>query len=92
MGVRPQALSDAPFGNGGKEQDVLTMEVRVVEPLGDKMDVYLSTARHSQVIAHVDAHAGLAPRQTLPIHVDLGRVHFFEKGDLGKNLLSAAAV
>jgi multiple sugar transport system ATP-binding protein len=91
MGVRPQALSDAPFGASGTQDDVLTMEVGVVEPLGDKMDVYLSTTRHGHVIAHVDAHPGLSPRQTLPIHVDLGRVHFFEKGDLGKNLLTASA-
>jgi multiple sugar transport system ATP-binding protein len=91
MGVRPQALSDAPFGAIGTQDDVLTMEVGVVEPLGDKMDVYLSTTRHGHVIAHVDAHPGLSPRQTLQIHVDLGRVHFFEKGDLGKNLLTANA-
>jgi multiple sugar transport system ATP-binding protein len=89
MGVRPQALRDQS-SDGGKG-DVLTMQVRVVEPLGDKMDVYLATQRHTHVIAHVDAHPGLAPQQTIDVHVDMGRAHFFEVGDLGENLLLAAA-
>ena len=87
LGVRPQALRDGPIGAADAKDNVLAMEVGVVEPLGDKMDVYLSTARHPHVIAHVDAHPGLAPRQTIRVHLDLDRVHFFETGELGKNLL-----
>ncbi len=90
MGVRPQALRDgATVGEGAG--NVLSMEIGVVEPLGDKMDIYLSTARHRHVIAHVDAHSGLAPHQTIAVHVDLERTHFFEPGELGKNLLIEAA-
>jgi multiple sugar transport system ATP-binding protein len=88
MGVRPQALRDQP---GAPKESALSMQVRVVEPLGDKMDVYLSTARHPQVIAHVDAHPGLSPQQTIEVHVDMGRAHFFDTGELGTNLLLAAA-
>jgi multiple sugar transport system ATP-binding protein len=90
LGVRPQALRDAAQSAPGKSStggNVLAMEVGVVEPLGDKMDIYLSTARHPHVIAHVDAHPGLTPRQTIEVEVDLERVHFFEVGELGKNLL-----
>jgi multiple sugar transport system ATP-binding protein len=87
LGVRPQALRDGPIGPADAKDNVLAMQVGVVEPLGDKMDVYLSTARHPHVIAHVDAHPGLAARQTIRVHLDLDRVHFFETGDLGKNLL-----
>jgi multiple sugar transport system ATP-binding protein len=89
LGVRPQALRDAPIGPA--KDNVLTMEVGVVEPLGDKMDVYLSTSRHPHVIAHIDAHPGLLPRQKIEIHLDLDRVHFFEIGDLGPNLLLESA-
>jgi multiple sugar transport system ATP-binding protein len=91
MGVRPQALRDGPAPGEPKKDNVLKMEVGVLEPLGDKMDIYLSTARHRHVIAHVDAHAGLAPHQTIDVHVDLERTHFFEPGELGKNLLIEAA-
>jgi multiple sugar transport system ATP-binding protein len=87
LGVRPQALREAPVTGSDASGNVLSMQVGVIEPLGDKMDVYLSTARHPHVIAHVDAHPGLSPRQTIQVHVDLDRVHFFEPGELGKNLL-----
>jgi multiple sugar transport system ATP-binding protein len=87
LGVRPQALRDGAVGAGTSKGNVLSMQVGVIEPLGDKMDVYLSTTRHQHVIAHVDAHPGLAPRQTIEVQVDLDRVHFFEPGEMGKNLL-----
>jgi multiple sugar transport system ATP-binding protein len=91
MGVRPQALRDAASAGAGGKDNVLAMQIGVVEPLGDKMDIYLSTARHRHVIAHVDAHPGLTPHQTIDIHVDLERTHFFETGELGKNLLIESA-
>jgi multiple sugar transport system ATP-binding protein len=91
MGVRPQALRDGPIGSGSVKNNVLSMEIGVVEPLGDKMDVYLSTARHRHVIAHIDAHPGLVSKTTIEIHVDLDRTHFFETGELGRNLVDGAA-
>jgi multiple sugar transport system ATP-binding protein len=91
MGVRPQALRDGPAPGAVAKDNVLKMVIGVVEPLGDKMDIYLSTAKHRHVIAHVDAHPGLAPHQTIDVHVDLDRTHYFETGELGKNLLSESA-
>ena len=89
MGVRPQALTDQKHSPFARSDNVLEMKVNVVEPLGDKMDVYLCTPSHPHVIAHVDAHEGLAPGQTLPIYVDLDRIHFFEPGEAGANLVAA---
>jgi multiple sugar transport system ATP-binding protein len=89
MGVRPQALRDQS-SEGGKG-DVLTMQVRVVEPLGDKMDVYLSTPTHGRIVAHIDAHRGLSPNETRPMHIDLDRLHFFETGTEGLKLATAPA-
>ena len=86
MGVRPQALTDdqgAPFA---RSDGVLEMKVHVVEPLGDKMDVHLSTPSHPHSIAHIDAHERLAVGATCRIYVDLDRIHFFEPGEAGANL------
>jgi multiple sugar transport system ATP-binding protein len=87
LGVRPQALSVEPGAPFAQPDAALTMRVNVVEPLGDKMDVYLSTANHPHVIAHVDAQEGLVPGQDCNVFVDLSRVHFFDPGETGKNLL-----
>jgi multiple sugar transport system ATP-binding protein len=89
LGVRPQAISDRPIGAANGTGNVLAMKVGVVEPLGDKMDIHLSTARHPRVIAHIDAHRGLSVGEERQIHFDLDRVHFFENGELGPKLASA---
>jgi multiple sugar transport system ATP-binding protein len=90
VGVRPQALTDQKRSPFARSDNVLEMRVNVVEPLGDKMDLYLATSSHSHVIAHVDAHDGVAPGQVVPIYLDLDRIHFFEPGDVGANLITSA--
>jgi multiple sugar transport system ATP-binding protein len=91
LGVRPQAISDRPIGAAGMKDNVLPMKVGVVEPLGDKMDVYLSTPSHERIVAHIDAHRGLSPNETRPMHIDLDRLHFFELGSEGIKLATAPA-
>jgi len=88
MGVRPQAISDAPQPGGG-EDSRLDMKVTVVEYLGDKMEIYVSTANHAHVIAHIDAHGGIAPNTTLRLYLDPNRLQFFEVEPAGKTLASA---
>jgi multiple sugar transport system ATP-binding protein len=91
MGVRPQAISDRPIGAPGITGNLLPMKVSVIEPLGDKMDVYLSTPSHPRIVAHIDAHRGLTPNETRPMHIDLDRTHFFETGSEGRQLTTAPA-
>jgi multiple sugar transport system ATP-binding protein len=91
LGVRPQAISDRPHTADGMKDNILEMKVGVIEFLGDKMDVYISTANHPHIIAHIDAHRGLVPGETRPMHFDLDRMHFFELGELGAKLATAPA-
>jgi len=85
VGVRPQALSEA---RPGREDDglTMTMPVKVVEPLGDTMDVFCSTPGHPQIVARVGAREGIAPGSvvTLALHPD--GMHVFEPGEFGRNL------
>jgi hypothetical protein len=61
----------------------------VVEFLGDKMEVYVSTAQHPHVIAHIDARRGIVPKETIRMYLDPGRLQFFEADPMGKALASA---
>jgi multiple sugar transport system ATP-binding protein len=88
MGVRPQAIADTPHGGAG-DRSSLEMKVRVVEFLGEKMEVYLSTAKHSHVIAHVDAHPGIVPNETIKMYLDPTRLQFFDADPAGRALASA---
>ncbi len=90
LGVRPQALGDAPAAEN-ENGHVLPMKVRVVEPLGDKMDLYLATEKHPHVVARVDARRTLAPNTRILVRFDLDRLHFFETGDGGAAIAHAPA-
>jgi len=88
LGVRPEALCDSEHARFSTEAG-LDFRVALVQPLGDKMDVTLSTDSHPRVIAHLDAFSGVKAGQTLRMFFDLSRVHFFEAGDEGKRIATA---
>jgi multiple sugar transport system ATP-binding protein len=91
MGVRPQAVRDVPLPGAASDETALEMRVRVVEYLGDKMDVYLSTERHAQVVAHLDAHHGLAPNAVRRMYLDPNRLQFFDSDPAGTTLAAPPA-
>ncbi len=89
LGVRPEAISDEAHARFVDNENTAEVIVSLVQPLGDKMDVYLVTASGKQLVAHVDAFDGLAAQQTLKVRIDMQRAHFFETGDNGSNLMRA---
>ena len=64
------------------------MNVKLVQPLGDRLNVYLSTPRHDDIVAQVSAHARLRVGDSVPVAFDMGAVHFFTPGELGVTLAS----
>jgi multiple sugar transport system ATP-binding protein len=87
LGIRPEAISDEAHVRFDKQGNQLATTVSLVQPLGDKMDVYLTTAQGKQLVAHVDAFSGLATQQSLSVYIDMQRAHFFEPGENGVNLV-----
>ena len=83
LGIRPEALAPAGRAPFQTLDAQLNAKVWLVQPLGATMDVYLSTAQHPRVLAHVESFAGLAVGDAVPIAVDMTRAHFFEPGDNG---------
>ena len=58
----------------------------VVEPLGEKMDIYASTSQHSHIVARIDAERGLEPAQQVNVYLAMDKVHIFESDEAGRNL------
>jgi len=79
LGVRPQSLRPAPDGP-------VELVVRVVEPLGDTIDVHGSTDAGSAVVARIPAAAPLAPGQVSRFAIEPGSIHLFEPGEFGASL------
>jgi multiple sugar transport system ATP-binding protein len=86
MGVRPEAMSDAAHARFATGDNQLAMQVTLVQPLGDKMDVYVATDRHPHAVAQIDAFASVKAGDSMSVYFDLERVHFFEPGELGKRV------
>jgi multiple sugar transport system ATP-binding protein len=88
LGVRPEALSDERSARFERSEGAaLSMKVRLIQPLGDTMHVHLATSRHPQIVADLRAFYGLSVGETIPIYFDPSRLHFFERGELGKSLV-----
>jgi ABC-type sugar transport system ATPase subunit len=84
-------MSDKTHARFQTEDNQLSMKVTLVQPLGHKMDVYLATDRHPRAVAQIDSYAEIRRGETLPIFFDMPRVHFFEPGESGLNLVSNRA-
>ena len=86
MGVRPEAMSVQAEGRFVGTENILPLKIKVVEPLGEKMDLYGSTDNHPHIVARVDANETVESDQTVNVHLDMSKVHIFEPGEMGKNL------
>ena len=89
LGARPETIvpasgADADAGN------VLRTQVTVVEPLGERMDVYVATPRHDNIICRVDARVHVDENTACAMAIDMERAHFFEPTDDGRNVSDVA--
>ena len=92
LGVRPEAMSDQAHARFVTEDNQLDMKVTLVQPLGHKMDVYLSTAQHPRAVAQLDSHSAVRVGDRMPVFFDMQRVHFFEPGESGAKLARNASL
>ena len=86
MGVRPETMSMHAEGRFVGEDNIIPLTVKVVEPLGEKMDLYAGTPKHPQIVARIDSETGLEPGQNVNVHLAMDKVHIFETGETGRNL------
>ena len=83
LGIRPEAMS---LASDTPPDSSIRVTVRVVEPLGDRMDVHAETAEGRTLVCRTDARTDVREDETIDLHVDMNRVHFFECQDSGRNL------
>ena len=92
LGVRPEALAPASHARFEQRADNrIDLKIWLVQPLGDRADVYGTTPGGQRLVAQLDAAAGAAVGETLPTYVDLDRVHFFASDAAGRSLASKPA-
>jgi len=85
LGLRPEHLHCDPIPSAGPAVGI-EFGVNVIEPLGNDMDLYLSTPLHPHVVARVKSSSNVSGGGKKTMYVDLPKVHFFEPGVTGVNL------
>lgn len=85
LGIRPDLFAVGPEG-AGEGRAKLAARVTLVEPLGDRKDVYLATAAKQQLVARLESQAAVAENADIEVFIDMKRVHVFEPGELGVNV------
>lgn len=80
LGLRPQAIAlNAAAADGWPAS------IRVIEPLGDLMDVSLS-AGGTSLVARVPLNGALTPGQSVVVSPNLSLAHWFAPGEFGERL------
>lgn len=87
LGIRPSALREVDVARAPQGTAFMKLPVRVVEPLGDSMDVYCNTPKHPHLVARVPAHSSLKAGSLAAFTVLMEEVHAFEPGEFGRSLL-----
>ncbi|MGE5314545.1 MAG: ABC transporter ATP-binding protein [Acidobacteriota bacterium] len=82
MGIRPEHILDARTGeSAGKRtpSDAVTLNVEVVEPMGNEIFVYFTTPSSQQYVARIHAAEAPKPMQPMSFAFEMEHAHFFDK-------------
>ncbi len=86
-GIRPEAISLHPEGRFQGTDNTFEVEIDVVEPLGEQMDLTVTASGGQALVVRTDAEEGVERGQRHTLHLDMGKVRFFESSVNGRNLL-----
>jgi multiple sugar transport system ATP-binding protein len=86
LGVRPEAMSVAPNGRFAGKKNAMQVVVSVTEPLGEKMDIYSSSAANPHIVSRVDSQADVRDGSPLTLYLDMEKTHIFERDEGGRAL------
>lgn len=77
FGIRPEDIYDKLFVQYASEDNTISVNCEVVEPMGAEVFLYLTTGK-STFIARVGGHNKPAVNQELEIVFDMNKVHLFD--------------
>ncbi|MHC4312957.1 MAG: ABC transporter ATP-binding protein [Planctomycetota bacterium] len=84
MGIRPEGLSLCKFSN--QVGNVIDATVDMVEPLGNRVDIYLTSNTGTKFIANTDPHIEINVRDVVKVYIDSEKIHIFVPSEAGKNI------
>ena len=83
IGIRPEHLIVERLT--GQGDNGIRAKVDLVEPLGDRKDVYMTSSFGQKFIANLDPHIAIEINNEVVMYADILKTHIFEPGQTGKN-------
>ena len=84
LGIRPEQLTVEPLA--GQHGNAVLCNVDVVEPLGDRIDVYLTSSSGEKLVANIAPSVKIEMGTSVEVYMNIEKLHFFEPGDVGRNI------
>jgi multiple sugar transport system ATP-binding protein len=84
LGVRPENISTQQYP--GFVDNFISAIVDVIEPVGNRTDVYLTHLSGQKFVAGIEPHARLETNDKVKMYFDLEKIHIFELGQTGRNV------
>ncbi|HUW19703.1 MAG TPA: sn-glycerol-3-phosphate ABC transporter ATP-binding protein UgpC [Sedimentisphaerales bacterium] len=85
LGIRPESLSPNQFA--GQHNNTISANVEMIEPLGAATHFHLTSRTGIQFVACFNPNIKLNVTDAVKINIDLQKVHIFEPGETGKNVV-----
>jgi multiple sugar transport system ATP-binding protein len=88
LGIRPEGLTPVTPGEPATDYCMFNAKVNLIEPLGDRVDLSLTTAHGEQFVCRTAAHrfGKLTVGGIISLCLDPSKVHVFEPGGNGVNI------
>jgi len=84
LGIRPEHFSASPIQ--GQPQNRISARVDVVEPLGDRVDVCLTSSFGQRFVIKTAPDVKMKIGDQVTLYADTAQVHIFVPGEMGKNI------
>ena len=93
LGIRPECLSPDNSGQFAGEGNSMQLKVNLVEPLGEKVDLFLSAEGNDHIICRTEAHrfGRIPPGSVVQFYLNMERAHLFLPGEDGKSVSLGAS-
>ena len=85
LGIRPENISLNQLAN--QEDNAIEAFVKIIEPVGNRTDLYLQTPNGVKFILSTSPYADIKLNQAIKVYVDLNKIHIFEPSLTGTNVI-----
>jgi multiple sugar transport system ATP-binding protein len=84
LGIRPECVFAEPLTD--RACGIIHTKVSHIEPLGDRINLHLTSSSGNTLIANTGTHVRLRPNETVTAYIDIERMHIFKAGETGQNI------